>query len=104
MMPELKKNILKFGYRNNFKYEGMLADSFDGFHVVTKFILPAVNDLIFLPVDFDEKCEYLSDDLVWNHNSKEYMSNLKVYCRKIVPFIHFIKNKFPHIITQRITY
>ena len=36
MMPELKKNILSFGYGVNFKYEGMLAHSFDTFYVVTK--------------------------------------------------------------------
>ena len=41
-MPELKKNILKFGYRINFKYEGMFVHSFDTFHVVTKFILPTI--------------------------------------------------------------
>ena len=37
--PELKKNILTFGYGINYKYEGMLAHSFDRFYVVTKFIL-----------------------------------------------------------------
>ena len=40
--PELKKNILNFGYGINFKYEGMLAHSFDRFYVVTKFILPTI--------------------------------------------------------------
>ena len=29
IMPELKKNILNFGYGVNFKYEGMLSHSFD---------------------------------------------------------------------------
>ena len=38
--PELKKNVLKFGYGINYKYEGMLAHSFNRFYVVTKFILP----------------------------------------------------------------
>ena len=37
IMPELKKNILKFGYGINYKYEGMLSHSFDRFYVVTKF-------------------------------------------------------------------
>ena len=31
IMPEHKKNVLNFGYRVNFKYEGMLAHSFDRF-------------------------------------------------------------------------
>ena len=38
--PELQKNILKSGYGINYKYEGMLAHSFDRFYVITKFILP----------------------------------------------------------------
>ena len=37
IMLELKRNILNFGYRIDFKYEGMLAHSFDRFYVVTKF-------------------------------------------------------------------
>ena len=28
-MPELKKNVLNFGYGVNFKYKGMIAHSFD---------------------------------------------------------------------------
>ena len=45
--PELKKNILTFDYGINYKYEGMLAHSFDRFYVVTKFILPLIGDLNF---------------------------------------------------------
>ena len=39
IMPELKKNIFKFGYGINFKYEGMLTHSFDRFYV---FYLPSL--------------------------------------------------------------
>ena len=92
-MPELKKNILKFGYAINFKYEGMLANSFDRLYVVTKFILPTVNGLKFLPTDFNERCNYLDDYLVCNHKYMECMSNLKVYCRKIVPSRQFYKEQ-----------
>ena len=42
--PELKKNILRFGYGVNYKYEGMLTHYFDRFYVVTKFILPTADD------------------------------------------------------------
>ena len=44
-MSELKKNVLNFRYRANFKYEGMLAHSFDRFYVVTKFEIPKIQDL-----------------------------------------------------------
>ena len=59
-MPELKRNILNFGYGVNFKYEGMLSHSIDRFYVVTKFELPKVEDLKLTTVQFDSKCSYLA--------------------------------------------
>ena len=81
IMPELKKNILKFGYGINFKYEGMLAHSFDRFYVVTKFILPTVSDLKFSTINFDETCDYLKEENGYDHNSKEYITDLRLYCK-----------------------
>ena len=92
IMPELKKNILNLGYRINFKYEGMLAHSFDRFYVVT-FILPSVNGLKFSVINFDESCNYLQEENGHNHNSKEYISYLRIYCRKIVPFAYYHKEQ-----------
>ena len=43
--PELQRNILKFSYGINYKYEGMLAHSFDRFYIVMKFMLPSVKDI-----------------------------------------------------------
>ena len=90
IMPELNKNILNFGYGINFKYKGMLAHSFDGFYIVTKIILHSVNDLKFLPIDFYETCYYLNEDFRCHHNSKMYIPNLKIHCRKIVLFVDFL--------------
>ena len=86
IMSELKKHILNFGYGINFKYKGMLAHSFDRFYVVTKFILPSVND-------FDETLNYLQGENGCDHNSREYISDPRLYCRKIVPFIHFYRKQ-----------
>ena len=62
-MPELRKNVLNFGYRINFKYEGMLAHSCDRIHLVTKFILPPANDLKSLAINFNETCKYLQEKI-----------------------------------------
>ena len=51
MKPELKKIILKFGCGINYKYEGMLAHSFDRFYFVTKLILTTGSDK-FLKLKF----------------------------------------------------
>ena len=45
--PELQKNILKFGYGINYKYEGMFAYSFDTFYIITKFMLPSMGNIKF---------------------------------------------------------
>ena len=65
--PELQRNILNFGYGINYKYEGMLAHSFDRFYVVTKFMLPMIGDLKFSKLDFDYTSAYME---------KEYAPNM----------------------------
>ena len=57
--PKLQRNILNFGYGINYKYEGMLAHSFNRLYVVTKFMLPAIGDLKFSKLDFDNTCVYM---------------------------------------------
>ena len=71
--PELKKNILNFGYCINYKYEGMLAHSFDRFYMVTKFILPSIGDLNFSTLNYDNTCAYLDNKNMHNTNSQKHM-------------------------------
>ena len=49
-MPELKHNILRFGYGVHFRYEGMLSRSFDRFYIVIKIEIPKVLDLNIVSV------------------------------------------------------
>ena len=58
IMPELKRNILNFGFGVNFKYAGMLSHSFDRFYIVTKFELPRIKDLRLATFKFDFECSY----------------------------------------------
>ena len=37
----------------------MLAHSFDRFYVITKFILPTLDDLKLSPIRYDKACNYL---------------------------------------------
>ena len=39
------------------------------------------------------KCDYLKEGNGHNHNSKEYLSDLRIYCRKIVLFPHYYKEQ-----------
>ena len=80
-MPELKRNILNFGYGVNFKYEGMLSHSFDRFYIVTKFELPKTKDQRLATFKFDFEYSYV------NHtNSNTNYAKLLNYCMKIAPY------------------
>ena len=62
IMPELRKNFLNFGYSTTFKYEGMLAHSFDRFYVVTKFEMPKIEDHKLTTFTIDLTCSHLVSD------------------------------------------
>ena len=72
---KLQKNVLKFGYGINYKYEGMLAQSFDRFYIVTKFILPILDDLKLSPIKYDKACKYLYN--VDDQNDDQVKENIK---------------------------
>ena len=75
--PKLQKNILKFGYGINYKYEQMLAHSFDRFYVVTKFILPTLDDLKLSPIRYDKDCIYIHN--LDDQDNKQIKQNIKIY-------------------------
>ena len=87
--PKLQRNILNLGYGINYKYEGMLAHSFDRFYVVTKFMLPMIGDLKFSKLDYDYTCTYMKKEYAPNTDSRKYLQELKTYCNKIKPFVTY---------------
>ena len=89
---ELQKNILRFGYGINYKYEGMLTHSFDRFYIITKFILPLIGDIKFSNLKFDDSCSYMNKEYTPNTDSHRYLTELKMYCNKIRPFVSYYSN------------
>ena len=88
---ELQRNILKFGYGINYKYEGMLAHLFDRFYIVTKFILPPIEDIKFSKLNYDHTCTYMNKEYAPNSNSRKYLTELKIYHNKIKPFVSYCR-------------
>ena len=89
--PQLKKNIVNFGYGINYKYEGMLVHSFDRSYVVTKFILPLIGDLKFSNLNYDNMCVYVDNKNAQDTEIRRYMLDLKTFCKKIEPFAVYYK-------------
>ena len=70
--------------------------SFDRFYVVTLFILPTIGDLKSSTINFDETCDYLQEKIGHNKEAKEYISDLRVNCKKIVPLINYYGEKISY--------
>ena len=84
--PELKSNVLNFGYGGNFKCEGMLYHSFDRFYVVTKFEILKVEDLKLTTFAFGLVCEYLN-------SPKSYIHKYLKHCQKIALHVKFYQKQ-----------
>ena len=84
---ELKRNILNFGYGISYKYEGMLAHSFDRFCVVTKFLLPSIGHLGFSRLNYDNTCSYLDNRRFHDADTKKYVLDQLAFCKKIEPYV-----------------
>ena len=93
IMPELKHNVLRFGYGVNFRYEGMLAHLFDRFYVVTRIEIPKVSDLNLTLFQFDYNCSQVVN--IEKETSFKVLSTIKdmfnVYCRNIIPYMYLYK-------------
>ena len=85
-MPDIKKNVLNFRYGANFKYEGMLAHSFDRFYIVTKFEMPKIEDLKLTTFTFDFACRHLMSD-------KTFMQKYLKHCQRIVPYVRLYQKQ-----------
>ena len=88
---ELQRNILKFGYGINYKYEGMLVHLFDRFYIVTKFILPSIEEIKFSKLKYDNTCMYMNKEYAPNTDSRKYLTELKTYYNKIRPFVSYYR-------------
>ena len=89
--PALKWNILNFGYGINYKYEGMLAHSFDRFYMVPKLILSSFQNLTFSSTYYDGSCAYLDENNNNDMETKKYIFDLQTFCQKIEPYMSLYK-------------
>ena len=93
IMPELKHNVLRFGYRVNFRYEGMLSHSFDRFYVVMKIEIPKVLNLTLF--QFDYNCSHVVNiEKGMNFKIPSTIKDIvNVYCKNIIPYMYLYKHQ-----------
>ena len=61
----------------------MLAHSFDKFYVVTKFILPSIQDLKVSKLNYDNTCTYLDEKNSSDTETKKHTLGLLAFCKKM---------------------
>ena len=95
IMPELKQNVLRFGYGVNFRYEGMLAHSFDRFYVVTRIEIPKVLDLNLTVFQFAYNCTHVTNiEKDTQFKVPDMIRDMfNVYCRNIIPYMYLYKHQ-----------
>ena len=98
IMPELKQNVLRFGYGVNFRYEGMLLHLFDIFYVVTKVELPKVSDLNLTMSQFDYNCSHVTQigriKIGFNFRVTNTILNIfRTYCVNLIPYMYLYKHQ-----------
>ena len=95
IMPELKCNVLRFGYGVNFRYEGMLSHSFGRFYVVTKIEIPKVSDLNLTMFQFDYNCSHVVN--IEKDTRFKIPGTIKemfdLYCKNIVLYMYLYKHQ-----------
>ena len=69
----------------------MLAHSFDRFYVVTKFMLPSIEDINFSKLSYDDTCAYLDNKHTHGADTKKYMLDLMTFSKTIEPFVVYYK-------------
>ena len=95
IMPELKQNVLRFGYGVNFRYEGMLAHSFDIFYVVTRIEIPKVLNLNLTVFQFDYNCSHVANiEKDTKFKVPDMIQNMfKIYCKNLIPYMYLYKHQ-----------
>ena len=84
----------------------MLAHLFYRFYIITKFILPSIEDIKFSKLNYDHTCMYMNKEYAPNTDFRKKLSELKTYCNKIKPFVSYYRklinsyNKTAHNILE----
>ena len=94
-MRNLHQNVLRFGYRVNFRYEGMLAHLFDRFYVVTRIEIPKVSDLNLTVFQFNYNCTHVMNiEKDTRFKVPDMIRDMfNVYCRNIIPYMYLYKHQ-----------
>ena len=81
------------GYGNNYKYEGILAVSTFVWEILcgNKVYVTIYWRFELSKLNYDNTCAYLNNKNIHNNDTKKYLLDLVMSCKKIEPFVIYYK-------------
>ena len=87
---DLYLNQLNMSFGINFKYNGLLHHNIDRVWVVTKVVIPRLEDVFFPDIKFDPDCSFVRK----LQNSRQAAKiEIESICKSMKPLISFMKQK-----------
>ena len=89
---DLFLNKLNMSYGINYKYNGLLHHNIHRVWIITKVVVPKLNDVKFPDIKFDPECTFLNQ-LKVNHGASQHVNSLRSICQSMKPLITLLKQK-----------
>ena len=89
---DLFLNKLNMSYGINYKYNGLLHHNIHRVWIITKVVVPKLEDVKFPDIDFDPDCKCV-DHLKNTMTASKYVNSIRSICKSMKPLITLLKQK-----------
>ena len=79
-------------YGINYKYNGLLHHNIHRVWIITKVVVPKLNDVKFPDIKFDPDCKFV-DQLKNTQTASKYVSSIRSICQSMKPLITLLLKK-----------
>ena len=79
-------------YGINYKYNGLLHHNIHKVWIITKVVLPKLEDIKFPDINFDPECEFVNH-LKKSMAASKHVNSIRSICKSMKPIINLLKEK-----------
>ena len=89
---DLFLNKLNMSYGINYKYNGLLHHNIHRVWIITKVVVPKLNDVKFPDINFDPECDFLKQ-VKYTPVASKHVGSIRSICQSMKPLITLLKQK-----------
>ena len=90
---DLFLNKLNMSYGINYKYNGLLHHNIHRVWIITKVVVPKLDDVKFPDIKFDPDCSFLKELKYTHTHVAKHVNNIRSICQSMKPLITLLKQK-----------